>query len=84
MKIHIQERQGNVAVDLGLNGDFILEVQVQAKLQSFLGCDGSLGLADDLPATNGGEFGRGELGGGLLGRHGVEAEESAEELDPFI
>ncbi len=55
--MYSQERQGDVAVDLGLDGDLHLEVEVKTELQSFLGSDGSLGGASG--------------DGGFLGRHVV-------------
>ncbi len=49
----LQEGESDVAIDLGLNGDLDLEVEVQAKLQRFLGGDGSLvGAADELSASD--------------------------------
>ncbi len=54
--INSQEGKGDVAVDLGLDGDLHLEVEVKTELQSFLGSDGALG-------------GAGGNRGGFWGRH---------------
>ncbi len=70
VRIRLQEGEGDVAVDLGLDGNLHLEIEVQTKLQSFLGCDGALvGASDELTTGNGGSFGRGEFGSGFGGRH---------------
>lgn len=74
--MRLQKRQGDVAIDLGLDGDLDLEVEVQTKLQGCLGCDGSLvGLSDELRVINRGVFRRGEVGSSCWGRHDVDAEE---------
>ncbi|KAK0501726.1 hypothetical protein EDD18DRAFT_1101455 [Armillaria luteobubalina] len=73
--IRLQERQGNVTIDLGLDGDLDIEVEVQTKFQGCPGCNGSLlGLSDELRVIYSGVFRRGELGGSLWGGHGVDAE----------
>ena len=64
--INSQEREGDVAVDLGLDGNLDLEVKVKTELQSFLGSDGALVRA----SGNGGR--------GFWGRH-VEAVDAEEE-----
>ncbi len=70
----LQEGESDVAIDLGLNGDLDLEVEVQAKLQRFLGGDGSLvGAADELSTSDGGGLSSGVLSSGFGGRH-VDAE----------
>ncbi len=77
MEIHSQERKSNVAVNLGLDGDFDLEVEVQAELQSLLllsstaGAQSSVGDGGNLVVTDG--TGGSELGSGLWGRHDVVA-----------
>ncbi|PBK81668.1 hypothetical protein ARMGADRAFT_1091070, partial [Armillaria gallica] len=55
----LQERQGDVTVDLRLDGDLDLEVEVKAQLQS-CGWSNSLALraADDLSAEDGRGLGR--------------------------
>ncbi len=69
--MHLQERQGDVTVDLRLDGNLDFEVEVKAQLQSCGGCN-SLALR---AAEDGGRLGRCVLG--LWGRHG-----DAEERNP--
>ncbi len=66
--MHSQEREGDVTVDLRLDGDFNLKVEVKTELQS-RGRGNSLALraADDLSTEDGGRLGGCELG--LWGRH---------------
>ncbi len=59
--MHLQEREGDIAVDLGLDGNFHLEVEVKTKLQSLLGSDGAL-------------VGAGGDRGGFWGGHVVDGE----------
>ncbi len=69
--IYSQERQGDVAVDLGLDGDLDLEVEVKTELQGFLGGRDGLAVAttDDLSAEDRGPLGGCESGSGFWGRH---------------
>ncbi len=69
----LQERQGDVTVDLCLDGDLDFEVKVKTELQG-CGRGNSLALraANDLSTEDGRGLGRCEFG--LWGRHG-DAEE---------
>ncbi len=69
----LQERQGDVTVDLRLNGNLDLEVKVKTELQG-CGRGNSLALraADDLSTEDGRRLGRCEFG--FWGRH-CDAEE---------
>ncbi|KAK0215723.1 hypothetical protein IW262DRAFT_1401798, partial [Armillaria fumosa] len=69
--VHLQERQGNVTVDFGLNGDLYFEIKVKTELQSGGRCDSlALRTADDLLSEDGGRLGMGRCELGLWVRHG--------------
>ncbi|PBK81670.1 hypothetical protein ARMGADRAFT_775766 [Armillaria gallica] len=68
---NLQERQGDVTVNLGLDGDLDFEVKVKVQLQSCGGCNSlAFRLANDLSTEDRGRLGRCVLG--LWGRHDTE------------
>ncbi len=72
-EIDLQERQSDITVDLGLDGNLDFEVEVKTELQSCGRCDSlALRAADDLSTEDGGSLSRCVLG--LWVRHG-DAEE---------
>ncbi len=66
-----QEGKGDVAVDLGLDGDLNLEVKVETELQSSWGSSLALRATDNLSAEDRGGLSRCEFSSGFWGRHCV-------------